>query len=117
MTQSTTTRFSRDFILMVIGQIASIFGNAILRFALALYVLDKTGSAGVFGTILAVSMLPTILCSPFGGILADRVSRKWMMVVLDFLTSGMLAVFAILPSMGVGAVAALLILLTLIQAF
>ena len=117
MTQPTTTPFSRDFILMVIGQIASIFGNAILRFALALYVLDKTGSAGAFGTLLAVSMLPTILCSPFGGILADRVSRKWMMVVLDFLTSGMLVVFALLPSMGVGAVAALLILLTLIQAF
>ena len=102
---------------MVIGQIASLFGNAILRFALALYVLDMTGSAGVFGTILAVSMLPTILCSPFGGILADRISRKRMMVVLDFLTSVMLAVFAILPSMGVGAVAVLLLLLTLIQAF
>ena len=37
--------FSRDFTLMVAGQIISLFGNAILRFALSLYVLDTTGSA------------------------------------------------------------------------
>ena len=65
--------FSRDFTLMVAGQIISLFGNAILRFALSLYVLDTTGSAAVFGGILAVSMVPTILCSPLGGVLADRV--------------------------------------------
>ncbi|MGM9310601.1 hypothetical protein [Flavonifractor plautii] len=58
--------FSRDFTLMVAGQIISLFGNAILRFALSLYVLDTTGSAAVFGGILAVSMVPTILCSPWG---------------------------------------------------
>ena len=43
--------FSRDFTLMVAGQIISLFGNAILRFALSLYVLDTTGSAAVFGGI------------------------------------------------------------------
>ena len=57
--------FSRDFTLMVAGQIISLFGNAILRFALSLYVLDTTGSAAAFGGILAVSMVPTILCSPW----------------------------------------------------
>ena len=45
--------FSRDFTLMILGQIISLFGNAILRFALSLYVLDTTGSAAVFGGILA----------------------------------------------------------------
>lgn len=71
--------FSRDFTLMVAGQIISLFGNAILRFALSLYVLDTTGSAAVFGGILAVSMVPTILCSPLGGVLADRVPRQRIM--------------------------------------
>ena len=68
--------FSRDFTLMVAGQIISLFGNAILRFALSLYVLDTTGSAAAFGGILAVSMVPTILCSPLGASLADRVPRQ-----------------------------------------
>lgn len=36
---------NRDFRLMVIGQIISILGSALLRFALSLYVLDITGRA------------------------------------------------------------------------
>ena len=43
--------FNRNFTMMIIGQIISLFGNAILRFALSLYVLDTTGSAAVFGGI------------------------------------------------------------------
>ena len=35
--------FNRNFILMIIGQIISLFGNAILRFSLSLYVLQVTG--------------------------------------------------------------------------
>lgn len=68
--------FHRNFSLMIIGQIISLFGNAILRFALSMYVLDLTGSAAAFGTILAVSMIPTVLLSPVGGIIADRINRR-----------------------------------------
>ena len=53
--------FTRDFTLMTVGQIISLFGNAILRFALSLHVLALTGSAAVFGGILALS---PPLCSP-----------------------------------------------------
>lgn len=35
------------FILIVLGQIVSLFGNAALRFALPLYLLRQTGSAAV----------------------------------------------------------------------
>ena len=55
--------FTRDFTLMTVGQIISLFGNAILRFALSLHVLALTGSAAVFGGILALSMVPTALLS------------------------------------------------------
>ena len=40
-----TKLFRRDFTLVVAGQIISLFGNAILRFALPLYLLRQTGSA------------------------------------------------------------------------
>ncbi|MEQ3467448.1 hypothetical protein ABM135_07675 [Enterococcus cecorum] len=40
-----TKLFRRDFTLVVIGQIISLFGNAILRFAFLLYLLRETGSA------------------------------------------------------------------------
>ncbi|MCI9682253.1 MAG: MFS transporter, partial [Lachnospiraceae bacterium] len=45
--------FSRDFILVVIGQIISLFGNATIRFALPLYLLNQTGSSALYGTVMA----------------------------------------------------------------
>jgi MFS family permease len=85
MTDSSLLK--KDFMLLIIGQIVSLFGNSILRFSLSLYILDVTGSAGAFGGILAISMIPTILLSPFGGVLADRVNRRNIMVCLDIITS------------------------------
>ena len=43
--------FSKDFIMVVIGQIISLFGNAALRFALPLYLLNQTGSSALYGTV------------------------------------------------------------------
>ena len=36
--------FSRDMIILVLGQVISLFGNAIVRFALPLYLLRETNS-------------------------------------------------------------------------
>ena len=109
--------FHRDFTLMIIGQIISMFGNSILRFALSLYVLDLTGSAAVFGGVLALSMLPTILLSPVGGVIADRVPRQRIMYVLDFLTAGLILLFDLVGRNGsIAPAAALLLCLAAIQA-
>ena len=79
--------FTRNFVLLVLGQASSLFGNYILRLALSMYVLETTGSAAIFAGILSIAIVPTILLSPFGGILADRMDRRKLMVVLDTLTS------------------------------
>ena len=39
--------WNKDFTLVVIGQIISLFGNAVLRFALPLYSLEQSGSPGL----------------------------------------------------------------------
>ena len=111
--------FQRDFTIMILGQIISLFGNAILRFSLSLYVLEVTGSAAVFGTILAVSMIPTVLLSPFGGVLADRLPKQKIMTILDFVTAGLIVFYdAVYGSAGnLAAVTIFMILLTLIQAY
>ncbi|WP_235829121.1 MFS transporter [Christensenella intestinihominis] len=110
--------FSRDFTIMIAGQIISLFGNAILRFALSLYVLDQTGSATAFGIILAISMIPMVVGAPFGGILADRVSRKRIMVALDYITAAVIGVLGLLiQAGGVTVIAALMFVMVLIQAF
>ena len=51
------------------------------------------GSATLFSGLLALSMVPTILLSPFGGMLADRADRRKVMVALDAL-SGLLVLLA-----------------------
>ena len=85
--------FSKNFMMVVIGQIISLFGNAALRFALPLYLLNLTGSSALYGTVTACAFLPAILLSPVGGIVADRVNKRHVMVVLDFFTAAVILLF------------------------
>ena len=62
------TLFNRNFTFLILGQASSLLGNYGPKFALSMYVLERTGSASVFAGMLA-PMLPTILLSPFGGFL------------------------------------------------
>lgn len=91
-----TKKYGKDFILVVVGQIVSLFGNAILRFSLPLYLLRETGSSTLFGIVTACSFLPMIVLSLLGGVLADRVNKRNIMVCLDFLTAGVITVFSLL---------------------
>ncbi len=109
--------FSRNFVLMSIGQIISLFGNQILRFALPLYLLNQTGSSALFGIISAVSFIPMILLFPIGGVIADRVNKRNIMVVLDISTSVLVFLFSILVGKFeiVPLIAAMMIILYAIQ--
>lgn len=91
--------FSKDFTLVVIGQIISLFGNAAIRFALPLYLLNQTGSSALYGTVTACAFIPAILLSPVGGVVADRVNKRNIMVTLDFFTAGVITVFSLLMGM------------------
>ena len=96
MKKDKTPLFRRDFTLVVIGQIISLFGNAVLRFALPLYLLRETGSPALFGAVGAAALIPAVLCSPVGGVVADRVNKGRIMAALDFATAGLVLVFALL---------------------
>ena len=52
--------FTKNFTLLVLGQVSSLFGNYIMRLALSMYVLELTESAAVFaGLLSSVVCLPT----------------------------------------------------------
>lgn len=91
--EKNTKLFRRDFTLVVIGQIISLFGNAILRFALPLYLLKETGSSTLFGVVTACSFVPMVILSMIGGVMADRVNKRNIMVVLDFSTAALITMF------------------------
>lgn len=119
-TRTRSPLMTRDFLLLVAGQGISLFGNMMLRFAMSMWVLDETGSATVFASILAVSVIPTILLSPFGGVLADRMNRRTVMVALDAL-SGLLVLVCALVFTGFGfqiaVIAVMQVLLAVLGAF
>lgn len=78
--------FNRNFTLLLLGQVFSLIGNYTLKFALSIYVLERTGSAAIFAGLLAVATVPQVLLAPIGGLLADRLNRRNMMVALDALS-------------------------------
>lgn len=88
--------FHRDFTLVVIGQIISLFGNNILRFALPLYIYYQSGSEALLGLVGACAFIPMVIMSPVGGIFADRVNKQRIMVVLDFITAALTLGFLLL---------------------
>ncbi|MEI3336373.1 MAG: MFS transporter [Clostridium sp.] len=75
---------NKNFIIIVLGQIISLFGNSIQRFSMSLYLLQFTGSTATFANILAISTIPYIIFAPIAGKLSDSVSKKKIMVYLDF---------------------------------
>ena len=111
--------FTRNFTLLILGQVSSLTGNYTLKFALSMYVLEQTGSASIFAGMLSAALLPTVLLSPFGGILADRANRKHIMVALDTLSGlSVLAAGLLLPlGRELWVIGALLVLLSVLAAF
>lgn len=105
--------FSRDFMLVVIGQIISLFGNAVVRFALPLHLLNISQSPTLYGMVSALAFLPLLIMSPLGGVIADRVNKRNIMVVLDFSTAGIILLFLLLSGQ-VNLVALILVALILL---
>lgn len=80
----------RDYQLIIFAYVTSSLGNWLFQLTLPLLVLKMTGSALATGAIYAVEFLPFLLLSLPGGVLADRVNRRQMLVVGDSV-SGLLA--------------------------
>ena len=115
----TEKLFTKNFTLLILGQLTSLFGNFILKLALSMYVLEATGSAAIFAGILSAATIPTILLSPLGGILADRADRRNIMVALDALTgvSVLCAALFLSESNAIVVISMLLIILSILGAF
>lgn len=115
----TEKLFTKNFTLLILGQLTSLFGNFILKLALSMYVLEATGSAAIFAGILSAATIPTILLSPLGGILADRADRRNVMVALDALTgvSVLCVALFLAESNSIAVISTLLIILSILGAF
>lgn len=86
----------KDFGLLILGKLVSLLGSNMQQFALSLYVLQLTGSAAIFASMLSISIIPRLLLSPIAGVFGDWFDRKKTIVLLDFLNSLIIAFYAVL---------------------
>src|SRR4051812_32018779 len=73
----------REFRLVFFAQGVSVLGDRMVSVALAFAVLGLGGTASDVGLVLACRMLPMVACLLAGGVVADRVSRRAVMVTAD----------------------------------
>lgn len=93
----------------------------IIQYALSLYVLDKTGSATAFASILSIIIFPRLLFSPIAGVWGDRVDRQKGLVYTTFMTVITLVIFGVgthlASSLSLVAIYVLVIILELVEVF
>lgn len=85
--------FSNNLICFMFGRLTSELGSSIFKFAIGLYILDLTGSAAQFSTILALGMIPSIFVNMFAGIYIDRNNKKKIMVICELLSTATMIIF------------------------
>ena len=100
----------REFRLLFLGQSVSVLGDAISGIALAFAVLAIGGSASDLGLVLAAGAVPFLGFLLVGGVVADRLPRRAVMLAADlvrFAAQGVAAVLLISGHAEVWALAAL----------
>ncbi|MCL2412378.1 MAG: MFS transporter, partial [Treponema sp.] len=108
--------WSRDFSLVIIGQVFSIFGNMVLSFALALYILDISESAAMFGLVSGLPYISLIIMTPIGGIMADRLKKQRIMFWLDVATTAIIVLYMAVSGLFEAAVPIVLVKLLALNA-
>ncbi len=73
----------RNILLFSAGKSVSMFASSVYSFAIGLYVLRLTGSALNYATTIMLHILPMIVMSPLAGVLADRISKRALIVGMD----------------------------------
>ncbi len=73
----------QTFILIWLGQVVSLVGSGLTRFALGVWLYQTTGSATQLSLIYLFARLPFVIFAPLGGAIADRWNRRWLMILSD----------------------------------
>jgi predicted MFS family arabinose efflux permease len=86
----------RQFRLLFTGQLVSLLGDAFSGIALAYAVLNLTGSATDLGYVFAAKTVPLVAFLLIGGVFADRLPRRAVMLISDVARMGAQGAVAVL---------------------
>jgi MFS family permease len=91
---------SRDFRALWIGQSVSGLGDRMIVVALALFVTETTGKSSDVGLVLSAYVLPLVIFLPLGGVWADRVPRRELLIASDLVRCATQAGLALTIAVG-----------------
>lgn len=83
----------RDYWLFWFASSLGMGASNILQYVLSLYVLDLTGSATLFASMLSIIIFPRILLTPLAGVMADRVRKIRLMALILLGEAAVLGVY------------------------
>ncbi len=89
MTVSTAraANWQAHFFSFWTGQAVSLFGTALVQFALIWWLTSATHSATVLATATLASLLPGVILAPAAGVWVDQWNRRWVMILSDSLVA------------------------------
>lgn len=94
----------RDYRLLWSAQVVSTFGDRLTQIGLIALVFAMTGSDRSIGLVLTLTVLPRAVFGLFAGALADRVSRKTLLIATDCARALIVLVLALAAELPLGAV-------------
>jgi MFS family permease len=76
---------------LLVGQGVSSLGDWVATFALVARAFDLTGSPTAVGGVLVIRLLPSLLAAPVGGVLADHLDRRFILVSTNVAMAGLIS--------------------------
>jgi DHA3 family macrolide efflux protein-like MFS transporter len=92
--------WKRDIILFMSSQTISLFGSALVQYAIMWHVTLTTQSGLMMTLFIICGFIPTFLLSPFAGVWADRFNRKHLIMIADSMIAAVTLLLAIVFLMG-----------------
>lgn len=119
-TSSRSLLGQRNFVVFWLGQTVSKLGNGAYQVALGWSVYQLTGSSAAMGVVLALNVLPQVIFALVGGAVADRLSRRRVIILSDIAAAlgvGILAGLAAADLLSLPILMAAAVLLGTVSAF
>lgn len=87
--------WKRDIIIFLSSQTFSLFGSALVQYAIMWHVTLTTKSGMMMTLFIICGFIPTFLLSPFAGVWADRFNRKYLIIIADAMIAFVTLILAI----------------------
>jgi MFS family permease len=86
----------RNYRIYFLGMSASLAGYWMQTIAMSWLIYRITGSVFMLGVVAFASQIPMLVCAPFGGLLADRLDRRRLLVITQSLLLSLAVLLAAL---------------------